>query len=170
VPAWGGIGAVRVLVTGGAGFIGSCYVRTLLAGGYLGFEDAEVTVFDKLTYAGNLANLAPVADSLRYRFVRGDICSAADLARALVHLETRADAPPPLLPLPEQRYRQLVRPGPCGVRGDRRGSGPRAAEDIRRNGPPGPRPAYSSWTCRLGRRQNCPHRGPGGPPCMRHSA
>jgi dTDP-glucose 4,6-dehydratase len=42
-----------------------------------------VTVFDKLTYAGNLANLAPVADSPNYAFVRGDICSAADLDAAL---------------------------------------------------------------------------------------
>ena len=74
---------MRILVTGGAGFIGSHYVRTLLQGGYPGFEDAEVTVFDKLTYAGNLANLAPVADSPRHRFVRGDICSAADLDAAL---------------------------------------------------------------------------------------
>ncbi|WP_448627005.1 dTDP-glucose 4,6-dehydratase [Geodermatophilus sp. URMC 64] len=74
---------MRVLVTGGAGFIGSHYVRTLLSGGYPAFEDADVTVFDKLTYAGNLANLAPVADSPRYRFVRGDICSAADLDAAL---------------------------------------------------------------------------------------
>jgi dTDP-glucose 4,6-dehydratase len=74
---------MRILVTGGAGFIGSHYVRTMLSGGYPGFEDAEVTVFDKLTYAGNLANLAPVADNPRYRFVRGDICSAADLDAAL---------------------------------------------------------------------------------------
>src|SRR3954452_22444488 len=74
---------VRILVTGGAGFIGSHYVRTMLGGGYPGFEEAEVTAFDKLTYAGNLANLAPVADSPRYRFVRGDICSAADLDAAL---------------------------------------------------------------------------------------
>jgi len=74
---------MRILVTGGAGFIGSHYVRTLLSGGYPGFEDAEVTVFDALTYAGNLANLAPVAHSPRYRFVRGDICSAADLDAAL---------------------------------------------------------------------------------------
>ncbi|MGY1749901.1 dTDP-glucose 4,6-dehydratase [Modestobacter sp. SYSU DS0511] len=74
---------MRVLVTGGAGFIGSHYVRTMLSGGYPGFEDAEVTVFDKLTYAGNPANLAPVADSPRYRFVQGDICSAADLDAAL---------------------------------------------------------------------------------------
>jgi dTDP-glucose 4,6-dehydratase len=74
---------MRILVTGGAGFIGSHYVRTLLSGGYPGFEDAEVTVFDALTYAGNLANLAPVAHSPRYRFVRGDICRAADLDAAL---------------------------------------------------------------------------------------
>jgi dTDP-glucose 4,6-dehydratase len=74
---------MRILVTGGAGFIGSHYVRTLLTGGYPGFEDAEVTVFDKLTYAGNLANLAPVADNPRYRFVRGDICSDTDLDAAV---------------------------------------------------------------------------------------
>jgi dTDP-glucose 4,6-dehydratase len=74
---------MRILVTGGAGFIGSHYVRTLLTGGYPGFEDAEVTVFDKLTYAGNPANLAPVAGSPRYRFVRGDICVAEDLDAVL---------------------------------------------------------------------------------------
>ncbi len=74
---------MHVLVTGGAGFIGSHYVRTMLSGGYPGFEDAEVTVFDKLTYAGNLANLAPVADNPRYRFVQGDICVPADLDAAL---------------------------------------------------------------------------------------
>ncbi|SDG68354.1 dTDP-glucose 4,6-dehydratase [Klenkia brasiliensis] len=74
---------MRVLVTGGAGFIGSHYVRTMLSGGYPGYEDAEVTVFDKLTYAGNLANLAPVSDGPRYRFVHGDICSPADLDAAL---------------------------------------------------------------------------------------
>jgi dTDP-glucose 4,6-dehydratase len=72
---------MRILVTGGAGFIGSHYVRTLLAGGYPGFEDPAVTVLDKLTYAGNLANLDPVAD--RYEFVRGDICDAALLRDVL---------------------------------------------------------------------------------------
>jgi dTDP-glucose 4,6-dehydratase len=64
---------MKLLVTGAAGFIGSHYVRTLLSGGYAGYEDAEVTVYDKLTYAGNLENLAPVADNPRYRFVQGDI-------------------------------------------------------------------------------------------------
>jgi dTDP-glucose 4,6-dehydratase len=74
---------VRILVTGGAGFIGSHYVRTLLSGGYPGYEDAAVTVLDSLTYAGNLANLAPVSASPRLRFVRGDIADAA-LVRSLV--------------------------------------------------------------------------------------
>jgi dTDP-glucose 4,6-dehydratase len=74
---------MRILVTGGAGFIGSHYVRTLLAGGYPGYEHAQVTVLDKLTYAGNLANLEPVAASQRFSFVRGDICDAALLASAV---------------------------------------------------------------------------------------
>jgi dTDP-glucose 4,6-dehydratase len=62
----------RLLVTGGAGFIGSAFVRRLLSR-----EDApSVTVLDKLTYAGNLANLAEIADDPRYRFVEGDIADA----------------------------------------------------------------------------------------------
>ncbi|MGP4021122.1 dTDP-glucose 4,6-dehydratase [Saccharopolyspora sp. 5N708] len=65
---------MRILVTGGAGFIGSHYVRQLLGGAYPGFADAEVIVLDKLTYAGNEANLKPVADNPRLKFVRGDIC------------------------------------------------------------------------------------------------
>ena len=71
---------MRILVTGGAGFIGSHYVRTLLAGGYPGFSDARVTVLDKLTYAGNLANLDPVEGSPRFTFTRGDICDPGLLA------------------------------------------------------------------------------------------
>ena len=66
-------------MTGGAGFIGSHYVRTLLSGGYPGYEDAQVTVYDKLTYAGNLANLDPVRGQPRYTFVQGDICDPAKL-------------------------------------------------------------------------------------------
>ncbi|WP_059006837.1 dTDP-glucose 4,6-dehydratase [Streptomyces specialis] len=61
----------RILVTGGAGFIGSHYVRTLL--GPEGPGDVRVTVLDALTYAGNPANLDPVRDRPGFRFVRGDI-------------------------------------------------------------------------------------------------
>jgi dTDP-glucose 4,6-dehydratase len=67
---------MRVLVTGGAGFIGSHYVRQVLSGAYPAMADAEVVVLDKLTYAGNKANLDPVAGSSRLRFVQGDICDA----------------------------------------------------------------------------------------------
>jgi len=77
---------MRMLVTGGAGFIGSHYVRTLLSGGYPGFEDVAVTVLDKLTYAGNLANLDPVAG--RYEFVHGDLCNAALLSDVLLGHQT----------------------------------------------------------------------------------
>ena len=65
---------MRLLVTGGAGFIGSAFARNVLSDRYPELGDASVTVLDKLTYAGNLANLEPVADSKRYRFVQGDIC------------------------------------------------------------------------------------------------
>lgn len=74
---------MRVLVTGGAGFAGSWFVRAALAGEYPFLADADVTVFDKLTYAGSLDNLADVNDHSRFRFVRGDICSATDLDAAL---------------------------------------------------------------------------------------
>ena len=59
---------MRLLVTGGAGFIGSNYVRWVL-----GHSDDHVTVYDALTYAGNLANLRSVEDDPRYAFVKGDI-------------------------------------------------------------------------------------------------
>ncbi len=64
---------MRLLVTGGAGFIGSHYVRTALSGGYEGFSPESIVVLDALTYAGNRANLEPVAADPRLRFVEGDI-------------------------------------------------------------------------------------------------
>ena len=68
----------RVLVTGGAGFIGSNFVRYLLE---LGAR--EVVVLDKLTYAGNLANLADLAGRPGFRFIHGDIADAAVVAAAM---------------------------------------------------------------------------------------
>ena len=62
----------QLLVTGGAGFIGSTFVRQMLA------RDPElhIVVLDKLTYAGNLANLEEVAQDPRFQFVHGDINDA----------------------------------------------------------------------------------------------
>jgi dTDP-glucose 4,6-dehydratase len=64
---------MRLLVTGGAGFIGSAFVRRVLRGEEPTLAGVEVVVLDKLTYAGNEANLAPVSTDPRYRFVKGDI-------------------------------------------------------------------------------------------------
>jgi dTDP-glucose 4,6-dehydratase len=69
----------RVLVTGGAGFIGSHYVHHALAA----HPDWRVTVLDKLTYAGNLANLEDLNGNARYRFLRGDIASKHDVENAM---------------------------------------------------------------------------------------
>jgi len=60
----------RLLVAGGAGFIGSNFVRRLRKAR----PEVEITVLDKLTYAGNLANLAELDGQRGYRFVHGDIC------------------------------------------------------------------------------------------------
>jgi len=65
---------MRILITGGAGFIGSAYTRALLAGDLPGTAGASVTVLDNLSYSGNLANLTSIADHPGYTFVHGDIC------------------------------------------------------------------------------------------------
>ncbi|TDV36841.1 dTDP-glucose 4,6-dehydratase [Actinophytocola oryzae] len=78
---------MRVLVTGGAGFIGSHYVRKALGGAYASLAEAEVVVLDKLTYAGNEANLAPVRDDPRLRFVRGDICDPAVVSQVMAGVD-----------------------------------------------------------------------------------
>jgi len=69
---------VKQFVTGGAGFIGSNYVRHVLT-----HTDDEVTVFDALTYAGNLSTLKDVDDSPRYNFVKGNICDPGTLEDAM---------------------------------------------------------------------------------------
>ncbi len=63
---------MKLLITGGAGFIGSGFIRLLLSSA----DAPEIINLDKLTYAGNLENLEPVAGHPGYRFVQGDICDA----------------------------------------------------------------------------------------------
>lgn len=70
----------NLLVTGGAGFIGSNFVRYMLHT----HPDVRIINFDKLTYAGNLENLADVAGDSRYIFVRGDICVREEVEKAVV--------------------------------------------------------------------------------------
>ena len=74
---------MKILVTGAAGFIGSNFVRRQLTDAYPETAGAEVTVLDKLTYAGCLDNLAPVAGSPCYEFIEGDICDV-DLVNDLM--------------------------------------------------------------------------------------
>jgi len=69
----------RILVTGGAGFIGSNFVIYMLDK----YPDYEVVVYDKLTYAGNLDNLLEVSDDPRYSFVRGDIVDAPTVSETI---------------------------------------------------------------------------------------
>jgi dTDP-glucose 4,6-dehydratase len=70
---------MKIFVTGGAGFIGSNFIRYLLSQ-RKGFQ---IVNYDKLTYAGNLANLEDIAGDPNYSFVRGDICDAPAVEKAL---------------------------------------------------------------------------------------
>jgi len=70
---------VKLLVTGGAGFIGSNFIRYILSN----YPDDHVINLDKLTYAGNLDNLKDIEDDLRYKFYKGDICDAQAVDKAL---------------------------------------------------------------------------------------
>ena len=73
---------MRYFVTGGAGFIGSNYVRGLLSGRW-GHDVAKVTVFDAFTYAGNIHNLDECASDSRLHIVNGDICKPQDILQSL---------------------------------------------------------------------------------------
>ncbi|MET7339323.1 dTDP-glucose 4,6-dehydratase [Nonomuraea sp. NPDC005650] len=78
---------MRILVTGGAGFIGSNFVNRVFHGHYPALAEAEVVVLDKLTYAGNLENLAEVLDDPRLRFVHGDIAGVPIVRDAMDQVE-----------------------------------------------------------------------------------
>lgn len=70
---------MKIFVTGGAGFIGSNFIRYVLGLG----ENHSVVNYDKLTYAGNLANLKGIREGLSYKFVKGDICDTSSLEAAM---------------------------------------------------------------------------------------
>ncbi|MDD5354452.1 MAG: GDP-mannose 4,6-dehydratase, partial [bacterium] len=70
---------MRILVTGGAGFIGSNFIRHIL----MKYPDYEIINLDKLTYAGNLENLAELKNNKCYRFVKGDIADPKIVAKCV---------------------------------------------------------------------------------------
>lgn len=76
---------MKIIVTGGAGFIGSAVVRHIIQ-----HTNDEVLVIDNLSYAGNLASLAPVSNDSRYSFAQVDICDAVALKK--VFIEFKPDA------------------------------------------------------------------------------
>ena len=105
---------MKVLATGAAGFIGSEHVRSLLSGDLPGAVGVPVTVLDKLSYSGNLANPAAIAGHPGCRFVQGDICDdevcgsiSRGLARAAVDLSGLE--PDLIRPLTSDHFRRPAR-------------------------------------------------------------
>ena len=76
---------MKILVTGGAGFIGSCFVRLAIQN-----PAFEISNVDALTYAGNLENLASVADRPHYRFIKADLCDLDGLRRTFAEIQPEA--------------------------------------------------------------------------------
>ncbi|MGP0076550.1 MAG: dTDP-glucose 4,6-dehydratase [Bryobacteraceae bacterium] len=76
---------MKIIVTGGAGFIGSCFVRLALQN-----HSLEIANLDKLTYAGNLENLTSVADNPRYRFFKTDLCDQEASRRVFDQVQPEA--------------------------------------------------------------------------------
>ncbi|MFH1617350.1 MAG: dTDP-glucose 4,6-dehydratase [Candidatus Margulisiibacteriota bacterium] len=74
---------MKLLVTGGAGFIGSNFIRHILSA----YPDYQVINFDKLTYAGNLDNLKDIEGNQNYSFVKADICDASAIKKALIGVD-----------------------------------------------------------------------------------
>jgi dTDP-glucose 4,6-dehydratase len=94
---------MRVLITGGAGFIGSAVARH-----FIETTPDEILVLDKLTYAGNLESLAPIAGNPRYSFLRADVCDRLAVARAL-----RAFAPDIIMHLAAESHVDRSIDGPA---------------------------------------------------------
>src|SRR6266567_6919905 len=96
---------MKLLVTGGAGFIGSAFIRLSLAAA----KPDTIINLDKLTYAGNLENLESVSSHPQYRFVRGDICDAGVVSALLSE-----EAPDAIVHFAAESHvdRSIFAPGP----------------------------------------------------------
>jgi len=125
-----------LMITGGAGFIGSNFVDHILAA----YPDTRVVVYDKLNYRGNLENLAQAERDPRYTFVKGDICDAAAVAGAIRGRDPRRpiDHGPRCL-RPHRRLRHVRAAG-----GGQQIQAGAAAPRLDRRGLPAPRSPYAA--------------------------